>query len=485
MTKMCPYENRPRLIHEVLEEVQHISASSIVDTPSIDNVDSLIAFVDFASRDQLYDEVDLKNSAQYLIVMLIKGQLNDHVINVYFKIVANLVFKNLVHQPLASMKLKRLHMDAPSTNLPMLAMSKASWNQSGPPSSLQQAGSEFLFTLAGIQCILPKKCLDSGIFAVPCIIGGRTFTDAMLDLGASINSLNLADLEPTEMEVQLANRSVVQPLSVLEDVLVQVNERRVRGLICINFGTTIFYDSEDQDRRSCRDPFNGVWGYLHRVQVFKALKYPAEDHSTFSLDAIDGLMEEDFPFGTSIASLVSFVDKIDEARSDLSKQTKVVSDSGHPGPLLDRVSQPTPPTQKYVSPQRQATKLKPLPEHLKYAYLGDNQQFPIIIANNLHRDQEEKLLEVLKKHKKAIGWMLVDLPGINPSICMHKILLEEDARPFRQQSWRLNPTLLDVVKKEVTKLLAAGIIYPISDSHWVSPVQVVPKKSGITVIKNR
>ncbi|RDX87917.1 Retrovirus-related Pol polyprotein, partial [Mucuna pruriens] len=83
---------------------------------------------------------------------------------------------------------------------------------------------------------------------------------------------------------------------------------------------------------------------------------------------------------------------------------------------------------KYNS--RIAIKLKPLLEHLKHAYLGDNQQFPIIIANNLHRDQEEKLLEVLKKHKKAIGWMLADLPGINPSICMHKILLEEDAQPI-------------------------------------------------------
>ncbi|RDY03017.1 Retrovirus-related Pol polyprotein, partial [Mucuna pruriens] len=50
---------------------------------------------------------------------------------------------------------------------------------------------------------------------------------------------------------------------------------------------------------------------------------------------------------------------------------------------------------------------------------------------------------------------------------------------------RLNPTILDVVKKEVTKLLAAGIIYPISDSNWVSPMLVVPKKSEMTMMKNR
>ncbi|RDY12105.1 hypothetical protein CR513_03130, partial [Mucuna pruriens] len=84
-----------------------------------------------------------------------------------------------------------------------------------------------------------------------------------------------------------------------------------------------------------------------------------------------------------------------------------------------------------ISPQPSNTKLKPFPEHLKYAFLGDHQQFSVIIDNNLSREQEEKLLEVLKKHKKAIGWTLTDLPRINPSICMHKILLEEDARPIR------------------------------------------------------
>ncbi|RDX97958.1 hypothetical protein CR513_19203, partial [Mucuna pruriens] len=79
---------------------------------------------------------------------------------------------------------------------------------------------------------LAKKCRDPEIFSVPCTIGDCTFTDAMLDLGASINvmptsiykSLNFGDLEPTGMTIQLANRSVVQPLGVLKDVLVLVNE---------------------------------------------------------------------------------------------------------------------------------------------------------------------------------------------------------------------------------------------------------------------
>jgi hypothetical protein len=91
---------------------------------------------------------------------------------------------------------------------------------------------------------------------------------------------------------------------------------------------------------------------------------------------------------------------------------------------------------------------------------------------------------VLKEHKEAIGWTVVDLKGIDPSICMHRIHLEEGARPSRVAQRRLNPNMKEVVMKEVVKLLDAGIIYPISDSKWISPTQVVPKKPGLTVIEN-
>ncbi|RDY09666.1 hypothetical protein CR513_05931, partial [Mucuna pruriens] len=84
----------------------------------------------------------------------------------------------------------------------------------------------------GSQHTLPKKCRDPRIFSIPCTIDECTFVDAMLELGASINvmptsiykSLNFGDLEPTRMIIQLENRSIVQPLGVLEDVLVQVIE---------------------------------------------------------------------------------------------------------------------------------------------------------------------------------------------------------------------------------------------------------------------
>ncbi|XP_074297921.1 uncharacterized protein LOC141628720 [Silene latifolia] len=128
--------------------------------------------------------------------------------------------------------------------------------------------------------------------------------------------------------------------------------------------------------------------------------------------------------------------------------------------------------------------MKPLPSHLKYAFLGDEETLLVIISTKLSREQEEALIRVLKQHKEAIGWTMGDIKGISPTLCMHRILLEDEAKPVRQPQRRLNPPMMDVVKKEVLKLLHVGMIYPISDSQWVSPTQVVPKKYGLTVVEN-
>ena len=92
-------------------------------------------------------------------------------------------------------------------------------------------------------------------------------------------------------------------------------------------------------------------------------------------------------------------------------------------------------------------------------------------------------MEILKKHKEVIVWSIKDLKGINPSICMHKILMEENAKPSIEHQRRLKP-LMKVVRKEVLKWLNAGFIYAISDSPWVSLIHVVPKKGGFIIIRN-
>ena len=98
-------------------------------------------------------------------------------------------------------------------------------------------------------------------------------------------------------------------------------------------------------------------------------------------------------------------------------------------------------------------------------------------------EKEQKLLQILRKYKKAIAWLVKDLKGIIPSICMHKILLEENAKTLIEHQRRVNPVMKEVVKNEVLKWLNAGFIYAILDSASVSPVHVVPKKGGFTFIR--
>ena len=93
-------------------------------------------------------------------------------------------------------------------------------------------------------------------------------------------------------------------------------------------------------------------------------------------------------------------------------------------------------------------------------------------------------MHILRENKKALGWKITDLKGISPEVCTHHIYLEEEAKSIREQQRRLNPHMQEVVRAEVLKLLQAGIIYPISDSTWVSPTQVVPKKSRVTTMHN-
>nr|GFB14336.1 reverse transcriptase domain-containing protein [Tanacetum cinerariifolium] len=146
---------------------------------------------------------------------------------------------------------------------------------------------------------------------------------------------------------------------------------------------------------------------------------------------------------------------------------------------------------KVVEPKNQSFKdeppeveLKELPPHLEYAFLGDNEKWPVIIAKDLSSNEKTALINILKTRKKAIAWKLTDIKGIDPVFFSHKILLEDDYSPKVQSQRRVNPKIHDVIKKEVEKLLDAGLIYPVSDSPWVSPIHCVPNKGGMTVIKN-
>lgn len=127
-------------------------------------------------------------------------------------------------------------------------------------------------------------------------------------------------------------------------------------------------------------------------------------------------------------------------------------------------------------PKQPSIELKQLPKNLIYEFLGEEQSPHVIVNADLTLEETGKLLKILRKYPEALGYNIYDLKGISPSICMHIILLEEDSKPSREHQRRINPIL--------STSLDSGIIYPISDSKWVRPVHVVPKKGGVTVVQN-
>ncbi|CAN6566305.1 unnamed protein product [Malus baccata var. baccata] len=248
-------------------------------------------------------------------------------------------------------------------------------------------------------------------------------------------------------------------------------------------------------------------GEVVNFNLSDSIKYPSEDHSCFSINIIDSLAQgyledlNDDALEKVIARGMEFKTKgtyfrvthgIHESSQAVPPSEELIevvaaleSSPKLDGKYTNRESFPIS-TNKLLPSIIQAPiiELKPLPSHLKYIFLGENETLPAIISSSITAQEEEKLLRVLKEFKSALGWTLADIKGISPTTCMHHIFLEEGAKPTREAQRRLNPPMMEVVKKEIIKLLDCGVIYPISDSRWVSPIQCVPKKSGVTVVEN-
>lgn len=114
--------------------------------------------------------------------------------------------------------------------------------------------------------------------------------------------------------------------------------------------------------------------------------------------------------------------------------------------------------------------LKQLHAHLQYAYLKARKKFPVIIATDLSNEKRCQLLTLLKRHKKAISCQISDIKGINPTVCMNIMLLEDNAKNSIESQRRFNPIMKEVIKNEIIKWLVARIIHPISDSVWANPI---------------
>ena len=353
-----------------------------------------------------------------------------------------------------------------------------------------------------IECKTPVKCKDPGCPTISVNIGGISVEKALLDLGASVNllpysmykQLGLGELKPTSITLSLADRSIKIRKGTIEDVLIQVD----RFYYPVDF---VVLDAEPVEVGPSHVPIilgrpflatsnaiincrNGVmqltFGNMTlELNIFHLSKrhMHSEEGDCEEVYIIDAILEEQANEQQVQDLLTLELSECPEMQQEPQGMSLVQGYWRRKIEILPLLTGDEP-------KEPQQLELKPLPAELKYAFLEENEQCPVVISSLLTTAQEHNLLHLLKKNKQALGWKIYDLKGINPSICTHHIYLEEESKAVRQPQRQLNPHLQEVVRIEVLKLLQAGIIYPISDSTWVSPTQVVPKKSGVTTVKN-
>lgn len=124
-----------------------------------------------------------------------------------------------------------------------------------------------------------------------------------------------------------------------------------------------------------------------------------------------------------------------------------------------------------------AKTIKVLPNH-KSIPIENESGKTLNINPNLSMAETNQVIKLLQENKEAFAWDYVDMKGISPTMCKHHLYIKDNCRLVYHPQRRLNPTMKEIVKIELQKFLNVGFIYPISDSQWVSPLVVIPKKNG-------
>ncbi|KAK1646015.1 hypothetical protein QYE76_063820 [Lolium multiflorum] len=311
------------------------------------------------------------------------------------------------------------------------------------PNKSKKASVPMLSVRIGDHCYYGLCDIGASISAIPY----ELYTEIMHEIGS-------CELEDIDVVIRLANRETISPIGIVRDVEVLCDCKKEKILTKFAGESYEFNFSKFAKTPYKADLPNNDFRVEQCASIALAPNNPLQQHLENSESEV--FREER--------------DELDEIflRQPILKHDLPVEDLGTtPPPKEDPVFD-----------------LKPLPDNLKYAHIDDKKIYPVIISSKLSEFEEERLLEILKKHRGAIGYTLDDLKGISPSICQHAINMEDDAKPVVEPQRRLIPKMKDVIRNEVLRLLEAGIIYPIADSRWVSPVHCVPKKGGMTVVPN-
>ncbi|KAG7559515.1 Integrase catalytic core [Arabidopsis thaliana x Arabidopsis arenosa] len=355
--------------------------------------------------------------------------------------------------------------------------------------------------------IIPKKLGDPGSFTLPCTLGPLAFSKCLCDLGASVSlmplsvarRLGFSKYKSCNISLILADRSIRiphGPFLATAGAIIDVK----KGKIDLNLGKDLKM-TFDITNTMKKPTIEGKVFWIEEMDMIadELLEDLAEeDHlqSALTRDNKEGDLHIETLGYQKLLDMCKEAENPEEYEDLVGKVKKedildhITRQTVHPVYSTEILDHVLPSDESVIASddwsELKAPKvdLKPLPKGLRYAFLGQNSTYPVIVSDELNTDQVNLLLTELRKYRRAIGYSLDDIKGISPNLCTHRIHLENESYSSIEPQRRLNPNLKEVVKKEILKLLDAGIIYPISDSTWVSPVHCVPKKGGMTVIKN-
>nr|GEZ62393.1 hypothetical protein [Tanacetum cinerariifolium] len=304
---------------------------------------------------------------------------------------------------------------------------------------------------------LPEKLGDPGRFLIPCDFTGLDNCIALADLGASINlmplsiwkKLRLPTLNDTKMVLELADRTISKPTGVAENVFVKVGkfyfpaeivildfvaDPRVPLILGRPFLSTAYALIDVYEVMGFTDDVSiEVSSPIHEPIVSSSLQNltPFDASNFLLLEEADAFIAiDDEPISSNIdATYYNPKGDILILEALLNNDPEPLSNQKVFFPTLHKdlkVIEPKTQSEKDEPPE---VKLKELPPHLEYAFLGNNGEWPVIIAKHLSPNEKTNLINVLKNQKKAISWKLMDIKGIDPEFYSHKILLEEEHSP--------------------------------------------------------
>ncbi|GJX77598.1 reverse transcriptase domain-containing protein [Tanacetum coccineum] len=292
------------------------------------------------------------------------------------------------------------------------------------------------------------------------------------------------------MSIRLADRSFQYPVGIAENMLVEVGkftfpadfvilEMEEDSKVPLILGRPFLHTVDAVIRVKQKQLNLGVETERIIFNIDSAMKHSySNDDTCFSIDVIDEILEEDFDAllnkGSKILHSIkgTLLEKeifaeFDEFMAMTANENSDSKSDTEELPFEKITINTDYKIKTSLEEPPMDLELKPLPDNLEYVFLEEPSFLPVIISSQLSQEKKNKLIFVLKNHKQAFTWKTIDIPGICPSFCKHKIQLLDDKKPVVQKQRRLNPNMQEVVKKEIMKLLDTSIIYPIADSWRV------------------